>query len=179
MEVTTRLATVDDAEAIALAHTRAWQRAYRGIVNADFLDNINLDERVERWRENLLKVRVPEGVPDPTDYVAEVDGNVVGFANVGVWRQAPDDATLAELWAMYVHPDHWGTGAGHALMGATIEQFHRVGAHTAFLWVLEDNARARRFYERQGWQVDPVTQEEQIAGDIIIERRYSITLGEK
>jgi RimJ/RimL family protein N-acetyltransferase len=45
----------------------------------------------------------------------------------------------------------------------------------AYLWVFEDNERARRFYERQGWRADTVTKQDRVGGTQIVERRYSIT----
>lgn len=176
MGATTRPATIDDAPGIAAAHMRGWQVAYKGIVPDAFLDAMVLADRVERWRENLKATELPNGLPAPSDYVAEVDDQVVGFANVGVFRKEADNPRAGELWAMYVHPDHWGTGAGYALMQATMDQFTRDAIETAYLWVLEDNAQARRFYERQGWSADDVTETESIGGVDIISRRYSLAL---
>lgn len=169
MQPMTRRATVEDAEAVALAHVRGWQVAYKGIVPDEYLDAIDLDARTTQWRQYLAE-------PMPVDYVVEVNGTVVGFANVGPWREEPDAPNLGELWAMYVHPDHWGTGAGYALMQATMNQFRSAAVETGYLWVLEENVRARTFYERQGWVVDDATKEEDIAGVTIVERRYSIAV---
>ena len=108
--------------------------------------------------------------------MAEVADQVAGFACVGVWRNDSENTELGELWAMYVDPDHWGTGAGHTLMKATFDHFANQQVRTGYLWVLEANPRARRFYERQGWQADDVTDEDHIGGAHIVERRYSISL---
>lgn len=176
MAPTTRQATLEDAAAIAAAHMRGWQVAYRGIVPNDLLDAIVLEERIEHWQGNLQLDVLPDGTPSPSNYVAAVDGQVVGFACVGVFRKEVDNPLARELWAMYVHPDHWSTGAGYALMNATMDHFAEQDAQTAYLWVLEDNDRARRFYERQGWSADDVTEIESIGGADIVERRYSIEL---
>lgn len=174
--VSTRLAVIDDAEAIAAAHVRAWQEAYDGIVPADHLDSLDPSLRAEHWRENLRQATLPDGTPSPTNLVVESDDQVVGFACVGRWRHAVDDLELGELWAMYVHPDHWGTGAGWALMTHTEAILAADRVTTAYLWVLEDNALARRFYERQGWHADDVTEIESIAGVELVSRRYSRVL---
>ncbi|MDQ3703226.1 MAG: GNAT family N-acetyltransferase [Chloroflexota bacterium] len=68
--------------------------------------------------------------------VAEDDGQVIGFA-------AFDER---ELHALYVLPAYWGQGVGHRLLAAAGPVWE--------LWVLRDNARARRFYERHGWRPD-------------------------
>ena len=65
---------------------RAWQVAYEGIVPGEVLDAIDLDDRTAQWHQNLTEDALPDGTPSPTNLVAEVDGDVVGFACVGVWR---------------------------------------------------------------------------------------------
>ena len=176
MDVKVRQATADDARAIAEAHVRAWQVAYRGMIPATHLDELDVDERTAQWRQNLTDSAPPNGTPSPTNLVAEVGGHVVGFACVGVWRHERDNDELGELWAMYVHPDHWGTGAGYALMGATFDLFRSGSIQTAYLWVLEENELARRFYERQGWGCNDITQQDPIGDTEVTERRYSILL---
>jgi GNAT superfamily N-acetyltransferase len=72
---------------------------------------------------------------------------IVGFGHVGSARA---DGAAGELYGFYVHPEVWGTGIGDAL----IERCHQALAlrfDDALLWVLTDNPRARRFYERNGW----------------------------
>lgn len=175
--ITTRPATGDDAAAIAYVHVRSWQVAYDGIIPAGFLAALDPDARAEQWRRNLTESASADGIRAPTNMVAVIDGEVAGFACVGRWRESVDNATHGELWAMYVHPDRWGTGAGHALMNDTIALFLENGVETAHLWVLEENDRARRFYERQGWEVDDVTRADTIGGIEVTERRYSMVLG--
>jgi ribosomal protein S18 acetylase RimI-like enzyme len=55
------------------------------------------------------------------------------------------------LYALFVHPDHWGSGAGRALTDAAIADLRTHGCTEVWLWVLEANARGRRFYSRYGF----------------------------
>jgi len=167
MVVTTRRATLNDAEAVALAHVRGWQVGYQGLVPDSILDAIDLDQRTAQWQHYLTN-------DVPTDYVAELNGQVVGFANVGPFRGEAVNDSYGELWAMYVHPDHWGAGAGYALMQCTMAYFVAHGMTTGYLWVLEGNDRARRFYERQGWIANLKTAANDYDGVSLLERRYSI-----
>jgi GNAT superfamily N-acetyltransferase len=50
--------------------------------------------------------------------------------------------------ALYVVPEAWGTGVAAALY----ERIADVAGVPATLWVLEANARGRRFWERRGWR---------------------------
>lgn len=142
MEV--RDATPEDAAAIARVQERGWQAAYRHVFPAEELDRGGFI-LADRWHERL--VRPPAGW---STFVAEHDGEVVGFSAVGPSR---DETGIGELYAIYVDPEHWSTGAGRTLI-AEAEQSLRTTYREVTLWVLEDNPRARAFYERAGWTSD-------------------------
>lgn len=65
---------------------------------------------------------------------------------------------VGEIYGFYLHPDHWRSGLADELMDASIGALVEDGWASARLWVLAENARARRFYERQGWRGDGETQ---------------------
>jgi RimJ/RimL family protein N-acetyltransferase len=58
------------------------------------------------------------------------------------------------LEGLYVIPERWGTGLAGELHDRAVEVVRELGSERCHLWVLEDNARARRFYERRGWRED-------------------------
>ena len=139
-----RLGTAEDAPAIETIRVRGWRVAYRHVLPANELDAMPID--ASRWRARLQ-------APPPgwsTFVVADDRGLVVGFASVGPSR---DEHGIGELYAIYVDPDAWSTGAGRALIERSEEQLARE-YRQATLWVLEDNPRARAFYERAGWHAD-------------------------
>jgi GNAT superfamily N-acetyltransferase len=156
-----RLATAADADGVEAVRVHAWRAAYRHVFPPDDLDALPVDP--ERWRTRL---HVPP--PGWTTFVAAVDGRVVGFASVGPSR---DEDGLGELFAIYVEPDAWSTGAGRALMERAEEQL-RSEYDVATLWVLEDNPRARSFYERAGWAPDGARKAEERFGVRAPEVRY-------
>ena len=139
-----RRARPGDAEAIARVHVRTWQGAYAHVFPADQLANLSTEPRVRLWAEYLPR-------DDAGIFVSESDGVVVGFVSVGASRDAAGEG---ELYAIYVDPDHWGTGAGRELIRTGEEWLRSHGFQRATLWVLADNPRARRFYEIAGWSLD-------------------------
>jgi GNAT superfamily N-acetyltransferase len=162
--VSVRHARVDDAPALGLVHVRAWQAAYRGQMPDDYLDGLRPEERAAGWERGLRRDRARDPV-----LVAERDGRVVGFAVVGPPR-TPQDA--GELYAINVDPDHWGTGAGRALLLAAHAELARLGYGEAVLWVLPGNRRARRFYEAAGWVADGAERSAEVQGVVVPEVRY-------
>src|SRR5205814_6909502 len=99
-----RHATVGDADAVALAQVRAWQKAYAGIISDGYLAALDPVARA-RWRRSILTE--PERV---TATFVAVDGDaVVGYTDVGPCQEGQE---AGEIYAIYVHPDHWRRGAG-------------------------------------------------------------------
>ena len=86
-------------------------------------------------------------------FVAEADGAIVGVLTLG------DD----ELYAIYVHPEWWGTGVGQALLDRAHEEL-ALTCGEAHLTCLAANPRARRFYERNGWQLGETVTEPHFGG---------------
>ena len=67
------------------------------------------------------------------------------------------DALAGWLDGLYVVPEAWGSGVADALHDAGLDHLRSRGETRCRLWVLEHNARARRFYERRGWELDGTT----------------------
>src|SRR5206468_1126180 len=128
-----------------------WRGAYEGLLPQTMLDNQSVQRRADYWRDQVAR-------PGQITLVADNDGHVIGFAASGPSRD--DDAGDAgELYAIYVAPPAWSTGAGHALHEATVAMLSGE-FDEAVLWVLTGNARARAFYERHGWSTDGSTKQD-------------------
>lgn len=144
-----RVAERRDADGITDVQVASWRAGYAHVFPESvlFADDFDTSRRSfwNSWRfspGHRLAVAV-----DP------VDERVVVFASYGPERERASGFTgRAELYAFYAHPDVWGTGAASTLIAHTEERFKAEGFETAVLWVLEDNPRARRFYERHGWE---------------------------
>ena len=173
-EIYIREAVVADAAAIAEAHARSWQAAYDGIIPDEALNGIS----IERWTERRATGLADSG--DNRTLVAVLDDKVIGFTNFGPFREDGGiDPDVGEVRAIYVHPDHWGCGAGHALLAKTVTRLAAHGYPEVRLWVLEENDRSRSFYERHGFVFDGNVAEYMpgISPDtVLLEVRYSRSL---
>jgi GNAT superfamily N-acetyltransferase len=152
-----RRATGADAVAVAAMHVRAWQTAYRGIISDPFLDALDVESRAGRYAFDR------SGPGDPETWIAVDGDDVVGMVSVSPSRDE-DLPGLGEVRALYVAPDRWRSGAGSALMAGAERLLTDAGFTDALLWVLEDNALARRFYEAAGWEVDGRVKAVEIGG---------------
>ena len=172
-QITTRQATIDDAEALARLHVRSWQWAYRGQLPDEFLDRMpeTMDRRIEARRAQLADLP-----PDYRVWIAEQAGQMVGFAVTEPSRDADVPPSTGELSMIYLEQEAAGKGVGRALLAHAVEDLRQRGYAQAMLWVLETNARARRFYEAAGWRVDGASKTEERPGALLREVRYRIAL---
>jgi GNAT superfamily N-acetyltransferase len=164
-----RRAGVDDAAAVADIHVRSWQAGYEHVFGAEKLAALSVEARLPRWLEILA-------ADEQVCLVAEDDeGRTLGWCTVGAARE-PDLENAGEVWGIYVAPEVWGTGAGTELLAAGVEELQRQGFTEASLWVLEENPRARRFYEREGWTLDDARKDDEFLGVTVEEVRYRRSL---
>jgi ribosomal protein S18 acetylase RimI-like enzyme len=160
-----RRARLEDARAIAQVHAETWREAYEHVFGAERLASVTIDARLAQWERILAAGQ--------SDVFVAAAGGLVGFVSTGDSRDADAEA---ELFAIYVLPEAWGTGAGSALMRAGVEAMRLRASGDAVLWVLDDNPRARRFYEREGWALDGERKEDEYLGLRVPEVRYRIAL---
>lgn len=160
-----RAGALEDASGIATVHVRSWQAAYRGLLPQAFLDSMSTERPTEVWTRVL-------GTPGAVTVVEDEQGEIAGFVNHVACRDPDADESVGEVTTIYVLPEHFREGYGRALMDAATEALREAGFSQATLWVLADNARARRFYEIAGWSLDGASKDDEIGGQSITEVRY-------
>ena len=173
-----------DGPAFARVHVRAWQAGYRGIIDDAYLDALDPQARGAKAEEAFgarqhqnQAANLAAGMP----LMAIADESPAGVATWGPYRQANGelgDDGLCELWMLNVDPAWWGKGVAAALVDHALAQLAATfDVPVAVLWVLEDNARARRFYEKTGWRPDHETKTITVGSQQLTELRYSRFLG--
>jgi GNAT superfamily N-acetyltransferase len=164
-------AAIDDAETIADLHIRAWQWAYRGQLPEAYLAALSADipRRASGWQRAITNAGTDDRV-----WVAAREGRVLGFCSTSPTRDVDASPGTAEVAAIYLSEDAAGTGMGRALFSYAVTDLVARGFVRVTLWVLESNARARRFYEIAGWAPDGATRVEQRPDVTLREMRYQI-----
>ncbi len=138
-----RPATIDDAHAIAFVHVTTWRTTYGYILPDTFLGSLSIEQREQMWRSFF-----ESEVQNSHLLVAEVDGQVIAFANFGPSRDDFQEYDC-ELYAIYMLEAYQHQGIGRELMRAAMRQLAEAGYRAMYLWVLEGNP-AIRFYEALG-----------------------------
>ncbi|MBB3211170.1 ribosomal protein S18 acetylase RimI-like enzyme [Herbaspirillum sp. Sphag1AN] len=146
-QITIRPAVVADADAIARVRVESWRASYRGIVPDAYLDSMKTEDSSRLW------ARVLGAASDAAcTFVAEVDGEVVGFA-AGITLAEPKLDFDAELTALYLLPSVQRAGIGRRLLVKVAATLAAAGAPDMLVWVLAQNRKARDFFEGLGAQL--------------------------
>ncbi|MEY2571310.1 MAG: hypothetical protein QOE63_1660 [Acidimicrobiaceae bacterium] len=140
-----------DFAALVVVRLRSWRAAYRGGIIPDaVIDSIDIGaawrHRRDAWHrgETVVVVLGPPG---------EVHGYALATIDdvAGSGARAPREAEVHQL---YLDPTVMGGGHGAAVLDAAVERLRGLGHDDVTLWTVDGNARARRFYEREGWHLD-------------------------
>ena len=138
MNFTIRLATINDASAVAEIYNEAI------LTTTATFDTVpqSVDDR-KAWIE-AHDERHPV-------FVAEVEGNVVGWAALTEWSSRPAYSRTVES-AFYVAEKFRGLGIGRALKAKTIEEARRLGFHTVLARMADTAEASRHLNESLGFQ---------------------------
>jgi len=139
-----------DVERVAEIHVAAWRVAYEGIVSRERTDSLSVAKTVGTLRRRLAE-------PHANYIVGEWRGELIGFTSHGPVRDTGglvNGPGVAEIYSMYVHPDHWGRGCGRALVDAVVARLSGEWSELV-LWTLEENPAACAFYASVGFQAVP------------------------
>ncbi len=157
-----RLATLNDAQAVADIHASASQAAYKGLVAGEQLGSLPAIKRLSLWREAIE-------YGDPQVIVALDGGVVVGFAGFDRSRDKGTPATTGEIWAIYASPTQWDRGVGLALWDGAREGLLEEGCINVTVWIPLRNERALRFFELAGFKRELNTAKTVAMGSIKVE----------
>ena len=131
-----RQAREEDVRQIAEILVEDWKTAYRGIMDDDFLDAMNVDQRyqIEVRRYNEYRV-------------AAEGQEIQGYA----WNMLTDEEDAdCEVVALYVRYSKRNSGIGRALLQDAMDTFRKAGRKRMIIWCLKDNLESRIFYEKMG-----------------------------
>ncbi|MEM4990199.1 GNAT family N-acetyltransferase [Collimonas sp. H4R21] len=143
-DVVIRRATVADAPVIAAVRIDSWRATYRGIIPDDYLDGMKVEDSTAIWSRILSATSSAANV-----FVAEVDGEVLGFA-AGMTLKEAKLGYDSELTAIYLEPSVQRAGIGRRLVAHVAATLASAGANNMLVWVLAENRQARQFYEMLG-----------------------------
>ena len=119
--------------------TEDWKIAYKGIIDDEYLKNLDYKDKEKSIREKYQKQK---------SIVLDEEGIVKGYSRFGENRDEEKD--LGELYALYVEADERGKKIGEKLLRKTASILKERGYKEMVIWCLKENKKARKFYEKMG-----------------------------
>ena len=161
-----REATGSDATTVAALHAESWRNHYRGAYQDEYLDGDVVEDRLRVWGERLSS-------PAPNQFVvlAFEGDDLIGFAcayggHDEIWGSLLDN--------IHVRRGHQGRGVGTGLIAEVAAWCRANHADRGlYLWVLEQNRQAQRFYQCLGASDQGGEISEPPGGGRINGRRYA------
>lgn len=164
-----RYARPGDARALGEIQSSSWRAAYKGVVPDCVLAAYTPEAR-EKAFEGFL------AAGESRNAIAFCDGRPAGWACFEKCRDADAPALRGEIWGIYLSPAYWRRGIGSKLLFWTIDKLKAIGFTSVSLWVLEENANARAFYEHHGFKPDGAKKELELGKKLNVIRYVKETI---
>ncbi|MEM7307437.1 MAG: GNAT family N-acetyltransferase [Planctomycetota bacterium] len=170
-DIRIRVGEVSDARGLAELSVATWRAAYTGLMPEELLSMHSVEQREALFAKS----------PDPKSgrrlWVAEDAERIVAYASAGRARgPSNEDGLTGELYAIYVAAELWSAGLGQRLLAEVVAYHRSLGLRRCLVWVLTANERARRFYERAGFELDVEREEKEFLGFRLWHTRYALGL---
>jgi ribosomal protein S18 acetylase RimI-like enzyme len=147
---TLRRASDRDLDGIVSVFLDCWRVSYSRVMPDALVDSMTSERALTIWQNALRN-------PGNTIVVAVGDepaSAVVGLVGYSMLGSEVGQGGVGYIGSLYVSPFAQGSGTGRLLLSAATDDLRNLGARHAGLWVFEQNAPSRSFYERQGWTAD-------------------------
>lgn len=150
----------DSREEISNIYEQSWKFAYKGIIPQDYLDSIPSGQWCGAFDN-----------PDRYTIVMLDSDKIIGTSTYCKSRFA-DYKDWGEIISIYFLPEYMSKGYGISLLEQAVDELKTMGFQKIFLWVLEDNHRARHFYEKYGFKNSGEYYDNKIGGKQLRELQY-------
>lgn len=142
MRIDIRPAALSDVEGMSRVLDKAWRESYKDIFSA---------ERIAAYTGEYRRRSFTELIESGRDvFVLLADGEVIAVCAARTCAEKPFEG-YAEIMLLYVLPEWQRKGMGKKLLSHTLRKMRGKGYKSAVLDTAEQNAPARRFYEKFGF----------------------------
>ena len=141
-----RKAIPGDEQVLAYIQTESWKAAFAGILSPEELVRCTNQEKAEQMYHSILW---REGCNMAIEFV---DGKPHCIA-AWVKNRCDLSDTVGELICIHSLQNNWAKGYGSAMMEYVLAQLQQANYESVILWVFEENSRARKFYEKHGFEL--------------------------
>lgn len=150
----------ENLKKISDVYEKSWQYAYKNIMPQNYLDSIPAGHWADHIHSGGRK-----------NVVMTENGIIIGTSGFGRSRWEKYD-NYGEIVSLYLLPEYIGKGYGRILLAKVRKELQFLGFSSVILWVLEENSRARNFYEQQGFTFTGESRTDDFGGKELRELLY-------
>ena len=134
----------NDSITASYIYAMGWKSGYKGIFSEKLLSDISLDFWVDAFNSNYVTNRFEIAI-------MTVNDEDIGAGGYGFSRDY-DNPHIGEITSIYFLEKAWSKGYSKQLLDFMIQNLKNMGCQKTHIWVLKDNIRAQRFYEKSGFK---------------------------
>ena len=164
MDVTIKHVSLEDIPLLSHILAASWRVAYRGMIPQDFLDSIE----DERWVTPFTYRLTKGGMKADILYVQQAACGCVVYGP----SQNKNYSGWGEICCLYLLPEYTRKGYGKQLLLFAMDQMKKENIHDFYLWALDENLSARKFYEKVGYTLTSDIYTVEMGGKLLTDYRY-------
>ena len=161
-----RRMTEDDIREVDTLYVQAWKEGYKGLLPQDYLDGLT-SKIVDRSPKSYFFDEGSFVILDGERIAAHVHVRPAAEPKMNGW---------GEIHTMYALPQFWGTGCAGELFDYAVNRLRERGFDKVYLYVLDGNERAARFYRKHGFKPTDDTIKCEVGGAVVTDIRYTNTV---
>ena len=145
MKIELRYAKIGEADLLASINAASFQKGFKGIIPDEVLnEKFAYGRLLERFTKELAEKNTENSI-------LLIDDKPVGIQTFGRDDHKEREPVEIDIWRLYILPECWGMGYGEILIKWGLEELKKKNYKKVALWVVDENTRARRFYEKMGF----------------------------
>lgn len=145
-----RKAIPGDEQVLAYIQTESWKAAFAGILSTEELERCTNLQKAEQMYHSVLR---REGCNMAIELVDDLPHCIAAWGT----NRCDLGNTVGELICIHSLQNNWAKGYGSAMMEYVLAQLQHANYESVILWVFEENTRARKFYEKHGFELTSQT----------------------
>ena len=157
--------TTEDAISASNIYAKSWKSCYRGILSDELLDSIPLDFWVSAFTGNFSSHRFEIAIMNES-------GFDIGAGGYGMSRDY-EEKDVGEITSIYLQPEAWGKGYAKQLFDFMVKELRSMKCRKIHLWVIKENIRAQRFYEKCGFEKTGKEKQISFKGEKVTDIEYA------
>ena len=161
MQTQIRKALAKDIKHIAQIHVDSWQVAYKDLMPPTYIGSFDLKRRTQEW-SNIIERDLAEV------WLAENNSEIVGFCCFGQPKGYKNTNNF-KLSCLYISPSQFAKGYGSLLQQKCDAILLEKAADKLFISALKGNQRAINFYQKHGFELTGIIEEEPLADTILVD----------